>query len=219
MQGSGPCDSSSNLLRATTNAAGRPRLRVREPSFAVRLLIFPRSFAVSRETLFSPCTKSSREAAKDAKRERKGTLHPSRLRALRVRHCSLPVPKVHTEARGRREGGKEGDAASFAASRSSREMLSPPCTEGSREEREEGTGGNATTFAASRPSRETLFSPCTEGSREAAKSAKREREGTLQPSRLRALRVRHCSPNTKKSRETAKDARGNPGCGRRSSLT
>jgi len=159
---------------------------VRGPSFAVRSLIFPRSFAVSRETLFSPCTKSSREAAKDAKRERKGTLHPSRLRALRVRHCSLPVPKVHTEARGRREGGKEGNAASFAASRSSREMLSPPCTEGSRE---------------------------------AAKSAKGERKGTLQPSRLRALRVRHCSPNTKKSRETAKDARGNPGCGRRSSLT
>ena len=140
MQGSGPCDSSSNLLRATTNAAGRPRLRVREPSFSVRSLIFPRSFAVSRETLFSPCTEKSR---------------------------------------GRREGFQLGGGnTSFAASRSSREMLSPPCTEGSRE---------------------------------AAKSAKREREGTLQPSRLRALRVRHCSPNTKKSRETAKDARGNPG--------
>ena len=173
MQGSGPCDSSSNLLRATTNAAGRPRLRVREPSFAVRLLIFPRSFAVSRETLFSPCTKSSREAAKDAKRERKGTLHPSRLRALRVRHCSLPVPKVHTEARGRREGGKEGDAASFAASRSSREMLSPPCTEGSREEREEGTGGNATTFATSCSSREMLSPPCTEGSHGSTREARR----------------------------------------------
>ncbi len=140
MQGSGPCDSSSNLLRATTSAAGRPRLRVRGPSFAVRSLIFPRSFAVSRETLFSPCTEKSR---------------------------------------GRCEGFQlGGGGTSFAASRSSREMLSPPCTEGSRE---------------------------------AAKSAKGERKGTLHPSRLRALRVRHCSPNTKKSRETAKDARGNPG--------
>ena len=36
---------------------------------------------------------------------------------------------LHAEARGRREEGKEGDATSFAASRSSRETLLPPRTE------------------------------------------------------------------------------------------
>jgi|BioPla2DNA2_1021312.scaffolds.fasta_scaffold103221_2 hypothetical protein len=65
-----------------------------------------------------------------------------------------------TRSRDGREEEKEGNATTFAASRSSRETLLPPRTERltrSREGREEEKEGDATSFAASRSSREITW--------------------------------------------------------------